>query len=78
MLRGAAVLFLSVFALQTPQQAYMVWDKACITKIEANEHLRLEAPMRDGEPDMKQAKLYGVVAIYAPGCGRIEIRKGQQ
>lgn len=57
------------------QQAYMVWNKPCISKIEQTDKVYIDAPMVDGKPDLKQAEIHGQVATYEPSCGRIEIRR---
>lgn len=60
---------------QTSEYAVAVWDRTCGLKAVAmGPHTRMEAPLKHGEPDMKQAKLLGVVADY-DNCFRIEVRK---
>ena len=42
---------------------------------EGHDHVRVEAPMVDGKPDLKHAALYGMVVEYEPKCGIIEVRR---
>lgn len=55
--------------------AVMVWDHQCLTKAEIGTDTRLEAPLKDGIPDMKQVKAIGLIVGYKPECGHIEVRK---
>jgi hypothetical protein len=73
-------LFISWQLMPSPmaepkQEAYMVWNKPCIIKIEQTEKVFIEAPMVDGEPDLKRAVIHGQIATYEPKCGVIEIRR---
>jgi len=68
----------AVFAEKPPEkQAYMVWGNSCIISISKGLNTRIEVPMRDGKPVMKEAKILGIQAEYISNCGRIEIRKEQ-
>jgi hypothetical protein len=60
---------------ETVQVAYMVWDAGCINKIEVGKNTRIEAPMKDGEPDMTKAVIYKEIADFNKLCGHIEIRR---
>jgi hypothetical protein len=69
-----ATVQLPQIEVPAPKKVYMVWDKTCITKIEPTEHLYMDAPMKDGKPEMKKVQIYGQLVTFEPGCGRIEIR----
>jgi hypothetical protein len=71
-----------LLSLQTPrvevqQQAYMVWDHKCIKGLKPSENMFIDAPLINGEPDMKHAKIEGggVLVDYEVQCGHVEIRK---
>lgn len=57
------------------QVAYMIYGPSCIEKLEKGRHTQVEVPMKDGEPDMDNAVIVGVVATYNKSCGKIEIRR---
>lgn len=54
----------------------MIWraNGECIFYVHMGENVRIEAPMRDGKPDLSQARLLGMKVEYEPRCGRIEAR----
>jgi hypothetical protein len=60
---------------QIVQVPYMVWDAGCINKIEVGKNTRMEAPMKDGEPDMTRVMIYKEIANVNKLCGHIEIRR---
>jgi len=58
----------------TSKYSVLVWGKGCITNIQLGDKTRLEAPLVNGRPDMREAKVYNAVVTYSPECGHIEIR----
>ncbi len=54
--------------------AVLVWSKGCITNIQLGDKTRLEAPLVNGRPDMREDKVYNSVVTYSLECGHIEIR----
>jgi hypothetical protein len=53
----------------------MVFDAACLTKLEKTTKTKLVAPLdSDGNPDMTKTVLENVHTTYSPECGRIEVR----
>lgn len=73
-----AVLVLGyALAAAEPQEteAYAVWDGACLKDITRVPETRLEAPMENGKPNMKKAKVLHVNVKFDTDCYRIEVRK---
>ena len=59
----------------TDQQAFMVWDAVCLSDPKIGLKTKLEAPMVNGEPDMRKALLYALPVTYNKACGHVEIRR---
>lgn len=59
----------------THQVAYMVWGRSCIQNLEIGPSTQIETPMKDGEPDMDNAVIVGVIAHFTKSCGMMEIRR---
>lgn len=56
----------------------MVWGPECITSVEKGKNTQVETLMVDGQPDLDNAVVLGVVVDFNRPCGHIEIRKEAQ
>ena len=56
------------------QYAVAVWDASCIVKWDKDLDTRIEAPMKDGVPDIEKARLVNFRPVVIPNCYHIEIR----
>jgi hypothetical protein len=69
----SVLIVLGMLSRAEDKQAYMVWDQRCIV-LEKQPSTRVEAPMVNGEPDMKRVRLIGAKATLSTSCGHIEMR----
>lgn len=67
-----AVLFGHV---KTEQHAFMVWDANCIVELSKDRNTHFEAPMVNGQPDMKHGALYKPVLKLGTTCSHYEVRR---
>lgn len=62
-------------AAQSPtQRAVMVWESNCI-ELSKDRSTRFEAPMVDGQPDLKHGTLVKPVIKLSETCGHYEVRR---
>lgn len=73
----SSVLACTLASTTEPQQAFMVWPNTCILEAFTTSETRVEAPMRDGRPDLSQAKVVGMTVRLDMGCGHYETRRGK-
>lgn len=59
----------------TPGYGVMVWDASCILNVYKTKKTRLEAPMKDGQPDRSKIRLFDLGIDFDTTCGHIEVRK---
>lgn len=59
------------------QYTVVVWDRACLDKVELSDDSKLEAPTYyDGSPNIKEATLTHVKVTFTKNCtSRLEVRK---
>jgi len=57
------------------QYAVMVFDHRCLSNIAIKPTTTVEAPMVDGQPDLKHSAMKGASIDIDMSCGHVEIRK---
>jgi hypothetical protein len=71
------LLLCSSLAQEDERQAFMVWDARCLSAPRIAPATKLEAPMVNGEPDMKRAIIHSLPITYNVACGHVELRKAR-
>lgn len=69
---GAMALSLPMVLASSPQPRY-VWPSRCIT-VQQTVDTQLDAPLKDGQPDMSHAVVRKMNVKYRPDCGQLEMR----